>query len=62
MVLTLTGRTYLCKKYRLVKNRDRNTVENLNRAGLARIHVCGHEGSVLFPRENEAVGMDEAGS
>ena len=44
--LTLTDRTYLCKRCGMVKDRDLNAAENLNRAGLARIHACGHDGSV----------------
>ena len=36
--------------------------ENLNRAGLARIHACGHDSSVSGPRMTEATSMGEAGS
>ncbi len=46
----------------MVKNRDRNAAENLNRAGLVRIHACGHDGSVSVPRVTEATSMSEAGS
>ncbi len=44
--LTLTDRTYVCQQCGMVEDRDRNAAENLNRAGLARIHTCGHDGSV----------------
>ena len=33
--LTLTDRTYMCQKCGMVKDRDLNAAENLNRAGLA---------------------------
>ena len=45
-----------------MKDRDLNATENLHRAGLARIHACGHEGSVSVPRVTEATNMGEAGS
>jgi hypothetical protein len=39
--LLLTDRTYVCKQCEMIKDRDVNTAENLNRAGLARIYACG---------------------
>ena len=46
----------------MLKDRDLNAAENLNRAGLAQIHACGHDGFVLFPQGNVTTSMDEAGS
>jgi putative transposase len=45
--LTLHDRTYVCPHCGIIKDRDLNAAENLYRAGLARIHACGHDGSVL---------------
>ena len=39
--LTLTDRTYMCQKCEMVKDRDLNAAENLNRAGLAQIYALG---------------------
>jgi len=44
--LTLTDRAHVCQQCGMVEDRDLNAAENLNRAGLARIHACGHNGSV----------------
>ncbi len=60
--LTLTDQTYVCERCGLVEDRDLNAVENLNRAGLARIYACGHDGPASVPRDIEASGMDETGS
>ncbi len=45
-----------------LKNRDLNAVENLNRADLARIQACGHDGAVSVPHVTEATSMNETGS
>ncbi len=55
--LTLTDRTYMCTRCGMVKNRDLNAAENLNRAGLAQIHA-----SASVPHVTEATSMGEAGS
>ncbi len=60
--LTLTDRTYICTRCGMEKDRDLNAVENLNRAGLARIHACGHDGSVSGTHVTEATSMAEIGS
>jgi putative transposase len=60
--LTLTDRTYVCKVCGMRKDRDVNAAENLHRAGLARIHACGHDGAVSSRRVHETTSMDEAGS
>ncbi len=60
--LTLTDRIYICRRCGIVKNRDLNAAENLNRAGLARIHACGHDGSVSGTHVAEATSMEETGS
>jgi hypothetical protein len=44
------------------KNRDINAAENLNRAGLARIYACGHDGSASVLHVTETTSMGEAGS
>ncbi len=49
----------MCESCGLVKDRDLNAAEHLNRAGLARIHACGPDGSVSFPQGNEATSMDK---
>ena len=53
---------YVCEKCELVKNRDLNAAENLDRAGLVRIQACGYAGSVSVPWATEASSMDEVGS
>jgi hypothetical protein len=58
----LTNRTYVCERCGMVKDRDFNAAENLNRAGLARIQACGHDGSVSVTRVTEITSMSEAGS
>ncbi len=47
--LTLTDRTYLCKRCGMVKDRDLNAAINLNKVGRAHpepTDACGHDGSV----------------
>jgi hypothetical protein len=46
----------------MMKDRDLNAAENLHRVGLARIHACGHDGSVSERYVQETTSMDEAGS
>ena len=60
--LTLTNRTYVFQQCGMMKDRDLNAAENLYRAGLARIHACGHDGSVSVPHVTEATSMGETGS
>jgi putative transposase len=62
MDLNLTNRTYVCERCGMVNDRDLNAAENLNRAGLARIHACGHDGSVSVSHVTEATSMGETGS
>jgi putative transposase len=60
--LILTDRTYVCTRCGMKKNRDLNAAENLNRAGLARMYACGHDGSVSGTHVTEATSMGETGS
>ena len=49
----------------MVKDRDVNAAENLNKVGRAYpepTDACGHDGSVSVPHMTEATSMDEAGS
>ncbi len=51
--LSLTDRTYVCTVCGMVKDRDRNAAENLNRVGTAQpepIDACGLDGSVSRQR------------
>ncbi len=38
----------------MIKDRDLNAAENVHRAGLSRIYVCGHDGS----RKNNSLKFD----
>ena len=63
--LLLTNRIYVCETCRMVKNRNRNTAENLNKGGRAHpepTNACGHDGSAHVSVRNTATSMNEAGS
>jgi len=63
--LTLTDRTYVCKRCRMVNDRDLNAAINLNKVGRAHPEpkdACGYDGSVSELLGTEATSMDEAGN
>ena len=63
--LSLTDRTFVCKRCGMVNDRDLNAAINLNKVGRAHpepTDACGHDGSVSVIEVTEATSMGEAGS
>ncbi len=63
--LTLTDRTYVCKRCGTVKNRDVNAAINLEKVGRAHpepTDACGLDGSGSIFDKSEPTSQEEAGS
>lgn len=60
--LKLSERTYCCESCGFTADRDLNAAINIRTAGLAGIHACGPEGSVVASNGDKKPCRDEAGT